>query len=132
MIEVVELFNEINKLTSRYWIEESPRHPRHLTRTTQPDSILCLDAKSLILNTASMDSTDSSHSIVGGPPLDAVRLATGQTLYGLTPTALRRWSYSNLALRRMANLSTRWSNIGQDCRESEGVLGLQIALQLER
>ncbi len=66
------------------------------------------------------------------PPLDAVRLASGQTLYGLTPTASRRWSHSNLALRRMANLSTRWSNIGQDCRQSEGVLDLQIALQLER
>ncbi len=65
-------------------------------------------------------------------PRSCFAVAAGQTLYGLTPTALRRWSHSNLALRRMANLSTRWSNIGQDCRESEGVLGLQIALQLER
>jgi len=83
MIEVIELFNKINNLTSSYSYESQPRQPRQLTRTTQPDSILRLDAKSLILNTASMDSTNSAHSILGGPSLDAVRLATGQTLYRL-------------------------------------------------
>jgi len=77
------------------------------------DALRCSDVENMDLEQVS-------------PPLDAVRLAAGQTLYGLTPTALRRWSYSNLALRRMANLSTRWSNIGQDCRESEEVLGLQF------
>jgi len=63
---------------------------------------------------------------ISGPPLDAVRLAAGRTLYGLTPTASRRWSHQNLALTRVANLSTRGLTHGQDCRESEGVLGLQF------
>jgi len=63
MIEVVELFNRINNLQSRLSFESQPRYAKHLTRTTQPDSIHQLDAKSLVLNTASMNSTNSAHSL---------------------------------------------------------------------
>jgi len=78
MIELFELFNKINNLQSSLSFESQPRYARPLTRF---DSIHRLDAKSLILNTASMDSTNSAHSILGGPPLDAVRLAAGQARY---------------------------------------------------
>ncbi len=78
MIELFELFNKINNLQSSLSFESQPRYARPLTRF---DSIHRLDAKSLILNTASMDSTNSAHSILGGPPLDPVRLAAGQARY---------------------------------------------------
>jgi len=78
MIELFELFNKINNLQSSLSFESQPRYARPLTRF---DSIHRLDAKSLILNTASMNSTNSAHSILGGPPLDAVRLAVGQARY---------------------------------------------------
>ncbi len=63
MIEVVELFNKINNLQSRLSFESQPRYAKHLTRTTQPDSIHQLDPKWLISNTASMNSTNSAHSM---------------------------------------------------------------------
>ncbi len=63
MIEVVELFNKINNLQSSLSFESQPRYARQLTQTTQPDSIHQLDAKSLVLNTASMNSTNSAHSM---------------------------------------------------------------------
>ena len=83
MIEAFESFNKINNLQSRHGVEALPRHPRHLTRS---DSIHCLDVKWLILKAASIDSTHSS--FLYGPR--SLPLAAGRTLYGLTPTALRR------------------------------------------
>jgi len=91
MIELFELFNKINNLQSSLSFESQPRYARPLTRF---DSIHRLDAKSLILNTASMDSTNSAHNILGGPPLDAVRLGkpflTDDEVSPLDETALAR------------------------------------------
>jgi len=75
MIEVVELFNTINNLHSRFQTEAQPRQPRQLTRTPRTDSIHWLDTKSLILNATSINSTNSAHSILSGPRFTTQRCA---------------------------------------------------------
>ena len=59
MIEVVELSNKINNLQSRLSFESQPRYARQ----PRSDSIHQLDPKSLISNAASMNSTNSVHSM---------------------------------------------------------------------